>query len=343
MSNFNPSPCISVILVTWNSAVHMPHCLDCLAAQTLKDFEVVLVDNGSTDGSLDGLESRWPGLTLRMKRLDENRGFAAANNLGARLARGHWLALLNTDAFPDPGWLEKLLQAAGHYPEFSFFASRQLQANTPQLLDGAGDAFHISGLAWRRFAGWPSAQFGLEPKEVFSPCAAAALYSRQAFLQVGGFDEDFFSYHEDVDLGFRLRLQGFRCLYVPEAVVEHIGSATLGTQSDFALYHWQRNFIWSFIQNMPSALLWGALPAHLMANFIYQVYYTFRGHGSVLWKGKKDALRGFSHALHKRQKIQKTLQVSSVELLRTIERGWLQPYLLGYHIRKIRRLIRTSG
>ena len=192
----------------------------------------------------------------------------------------------------------------------------------------------MNGLAWRRFAGWPSAQFGLEPAEVFSPCAGAALYSRRAFLQVGGFDEDFFSYHEDVDLGFRLRLQGFRCLYVPDAVVEHIGSATLGAQSDFALYHWQRNFIWSFVQNMPSALLWRAIPAHLMANFIYQVNYTLRGRGGVLLKAKMDALHGFSRALHKRQKIQKNRKASSVELLSKMERGWLQPYLIGYHIRK---------
>jgi GT2 family glycosyltransferase len=132
-------------------------------------------------------------------------------------------------------------------------------------------------------------------------------------------------------------------LYVPDAVVEHIGSATLGIQSDFALYHWQRNFIWSFIQNMPSALLWEALPAHLMANFIYQVYHTLRGHGSILLKAKMDALRGFSRALRKRRKIQKTRKVSNAEILRTMERGWLQPYLLGYHIRKIRRSTRTSG
>ena len=342
MSNFDPPPCISVILVTWNSAAYLTRCLDCLAAQTLEDFEVVLVDNGSTDGSLDGLESRWPGLTLRMERLDENRGFAAANNIGARMARGHWLALLNTDAFPDPDWLEKLFRAAERYPEFSFFASRQFQANAPHLLDGTGDALHISGLAWRRYAGFPAAQFGLEPEEVFSPCAAAALYSRRAFLQVGGFDEDFFSYHEDVDLGFRLRLRGFRCLYVPDAIVQHIGSAALGAQSDFALYHWQRNFIWSFIQNMPSALLWEALPAHLMANIIHFVGYTLRGRGGLLLKAKKDALRGLSRTLRKRREIQKTRKVSSVELLRTMERGWLQPYLLGYHIRKIRQTMPPS-
>jgi GT2 family glycosyltransferase len=337
MSKPAPSPLVSVILVTWNSAAYLPRCLESLAAQTLNDFEVVLVDNGSTDGCLDGVEARWSGLNIRVERLGENKGFAAANNLGARLARGQWLALLNSDAFPEPFWLEELLKAARDNPEFSCFASRQLQANAPHLLDGSGDAFHISGLAWRRYAGFPAAHFGMESEEVFSACAAAALYSLQAFLQVGGFDEDFFSYHEDVDLGFRLHLQGFRCLYVPGAVVHHIGSATVGSQSDFALYHWQRNFIWSFVQNMPSALLWEALPAHLLANFFHQLTYILHGRGSILWKGKKDALRGLSRALRKRREIQKTRSCTRAELLRTMERGWLQPYLLGYHIRRIKK------
>jgi GT2 family glycosyltransferase len=339
MSQPAPSPLISVVLVTWNSAAHLPRCLESLAAQTFKDFEVMLIDNGSTDGCLEGVEDRWSGLKIRVERLGENKGFAAANNLGARLARGQWLALLNSDAFPEPGWLEELLKAAGDNPGFSFFASRQLQANAPQLLDGAGDALHISGLAWRRYAGFPAAQFGLEPVEVFSPCAAAALYSSRAYLQVGGFDETFFSYHEDVDLGFRLRLQGFRCLYVPGAVVYHVGSATVGAQSDFALYHWQRNFIWSFVQNMPSAVLWRAFPSHLVANFFHQFTYTLHGRGSILWKGKQDALRGLSRALRKRREIQKTRKCTRAELLRVMERGLLQPYLLGYHMRRIKKTI----
>jgi GT2 family glycosyltransferase len=342
MSLTAPSPLVSIILVVWNSASHLPRCLESLSSQAFRNFEVILLDNGSTDGCLDEVENHQFALGLQVERLGENKGFAIANNLGARLARGQWLALLNSDAFPEPDWLEKLLRAAERHSEFSFFASRQLQANAPHLLDGTGDVLHISGLAWRRYAGFPAAQFGLEPEEVFSPCAAAGLYSRRAFLQVGGFDEDFFSYHEDVDLGFRLRLQGFRCLYVPDAVVHHLGSATLGDQSDFALYHWQRNFIWSFIQNMPSALLWRALPAHLAANIIHFVSYTMRGRGKVVLKAKMDALRGLSRALRKRQEIQKTRKASSVELLRTMERGWLQPYLLGYHIRKIRQTMPSS-
>jgi GT2 family glycosyltransferase len=342
MKDNKTPPHLSVIIVTWNSAAYLPRCLECLAAQTLKDFEVIIIDNGSMDGCVDGLEENWPVLSLRVERLGENKGFAAANNLGARLAQGQWLALLNSDAFPEPEWLLKLLEAAEKNPEYSFFASRQLQANAPHLLDGAGDILHISGLAWRRYAGFPSAQFGLGPGVVFSPCAAAALYTRQAFIQVGGFDEDFFSYHEDVDLSFRLHLQGFRSLYVPDAIVHHIGSATLGPQSDFALYHWQRNFIWSFIQNMPSACLWEALPAHLVANIIYQLNYAFRGRGRVLLKAKKDALRGLSRALSKRREIQRSRQIGDRDLLRSLERGWLQPYLLGYHIRKISRTMPPS-
>ncbi len=333
----SPDPFISVIIVTWNSAAYLSRCLGCLAAQTFKDFEVVLVDNGSTDGSLDDVENHWPSLRLRVERLGENKGFAAANNLGAHLAHGQWLALLNSDAFPDANWLEALLKAAENNPQFSFFASRQLQADATQILDGAGDAYHLSGLAWRRYEGWPASQFGLKTMEVFSSCAAAALYSRQAFLQAGGFDEDFFSYHEDVDLGFRLRLQGFRCLYVPEAVICHIGSATFGIRSDFALYHWQRNYIWSFVQNMPSALLWGALPAHLLANIIHILYYVFKGRGGTIWKAKVEALRGIRRAFHKRRIIQMNRKAGRTELLRVMERGLLQPYLLGYNMRRVRR------
>lgn len=337
----NDFPLASVVIVTWNSARCLSSCLDALLAQVYKDFEVIVIDNGSTDGSLDAVESHWPALRLRVERLGANKGFAAANNLGARLACGKWLALLNPDAFPETNWLEELLGAAANNPDYSFFASRQLQANASHLLDGAGDAFHISGLAWRRFAGWPAAQYGLKTEEVFSPCAAGALYSREAFLMAGGFDEDFFSYHEDVDLGFRLRLRGLRCLYVAEAVVRHIGSAALGAKSDFALYHWQRNFIWSFIQNMPSTYLWEALPSHLLANLIYVLNYTLLGRGSVLWKAKIDALRGLPRAFHKRREIQENRKVRRADLLRIMERGPLQPYLLGYHIRKIRRTILT--
>jgi GT2 family glycosyltransferase len=329
---------ISVIIISWNSKKYLLDCLEHLLMQTFHDFEVTLVDNGSEDGALDGLHEKYPSLDLHIHRLSSNYGFAVANNIGARLACGKWLALLNSDAFPESDWLEQLLRAAENNPEFTFFASRQIQAAKPELLDDAGDAYHVSGIAWRQYFGYPADQYGLVSSEVFSACAAAAMYSREVFLKVGGFDEDFFSYFEDVDLGFRLRLQGFRCLYVPSAIVKHVGSASAGAQSDFSLYHWQRNLIWSFVQNMPSALMWRALPFNILANIIFQIHFTFRGHGVISWKAKIDALRGLSHAINKRRKIQSEIKIDTSELLSKMERGFLQPYLQNYNIRKRLRL-----
>ena len=320
-------PLVSVIILAWNSKKYLPVCLDHLLAQTFHGFEIILVDNGSNDGASDGLREKYPSLNLHIHKLSSNQGFAVANNIGARLAHGKWLVLLNTDAFPEPDWLEKLLQATEDYPEFSCFSSRQIQANSPLFLDGAGDTYHVSGLAWRRYLGYPANQYGLEKLEVFSSCGA--------FLEVGGFDDAFFSYFEDVDLGFRLRLMGYRCLYVPDAVVHHIGSATLGVASDFALYHFHRNFMWSFVQNMPSPLLWKYLPAHIFANIVYLANYTLRGHRKVLWRAKWDALRGLPKVLKKRRQIQKLRRVSNADLLQAMERGWLQPYLLGYQLRRV--------
>lgn len=325
MSNLEETPLVSVIIVTWNSASHLPRCLDCLQAQTFKDFEVILVDNASKDGALEGLESHWPGLRLLVKKLEENRGFAGANNVGAALARGTWLALLNSDAFPEPEWLGTLLQAARQHPQFSFFASRQIQANEPSLLDGAGDAYHVSGLAWRRFSGMPAARFGLQAEEVFSPCAASALYLRRAFLQVGGFDEDFFSYQEDVDLGFRLRLQGYRCMYLPGAVVEHIGSASTGKRSSFAIYHGHRNLVWTYIKDMPSVLFWLYLPVHLFMNLSFLFYFSARGQAGAIWRAKWDALRGLGRVLAKRKVIQRGRSLAASGLYQQMEQDWLTP------------------
>lgn len=305
--------------------------------QTFKDFEIILVDNGSTDGSVTRLEDKYPNLELNIQRLRSNRGFAAANNIGARLARGKWLALLNADAFPEPDWLEKLVETAGANSEYAAFSSRQLRASDPSLLDGAGDAYHVSGLAWRRFLGYPASEYGLEEGEVFSPCAAAAMIRRDAFLEVGGFDEDFFSYFEDVDLGFRLRLAGYRCMYIPSAVVHHVGSATFGERSEFAFYHSQRNMVWTYLKNMPSGLFWLYLSAHLLANLIYLIWYSFQPPGKAIWRGKLDALRGLGTMLRKRKKIQSKRRAKPSDLLRLMERGLLTPYLLGERLRRALR------
>lgn len=318
------SPLVSIIIIIWNSEKYLSICLDALSLQTNKNFEVVIVDNGSIDNGCLGLEEKHPGLKLTLKKLEANLGFAPANNIGVRLAHGKYLALLNADAFPEPDWLEQLLKAAQDHPEFTFFASRQIQANTPKLLDGTGDAYHVSGLAWRQNYNRPAAENGAQPGEVFSACAAAALYVRDDFLKVGGFDEDYFSYFEDVDLSFRLRLTGGRCLYVPQAVVYHVGSASTGNDSDFSIYHGYRNLVWTFFKDMPASLFWIYLPRHILMIVYKSAVFLIRRKRSIILKSQIDAFLALPAVLRKRKKIQQSRKVSSKEIQRVMTK---KPFL----------------
>lgn len=315
---------VSVIIISWNSSAYLPACLQALEKQTVTDFEVIIVDNGSTDDSFDYMHHL--GLQARIERLGKNEGFSVANNIGARLARGKWLALLNADAFPEHDWLEQLLRASEQNPGYISFSSRQIQFNAPERLDGAGDAYHISGLAWRNAYKLPSKTHALEKKEVFSACAAAALYLREDFLQAGGFDEDYFSYFEDVDLGFRLRLAGKKCLYVPDAVVHHVGSASTGKRSDFSVYYGYRNMIWTFFKDMPLPLIWFFLPVHIATLIFFVGYLSMRGQGRVIMRAIRDAVRGLPGILEKRKTIQKNRKIKPSELLKVMSTGLLEPY-----------------
>lgn len=317
-------PLVSIIIVYWNNQKTIIPCLSALVAQTFLDFEIVLIDNGSTDEGLNHIVQQFPQLDLRIERLLANKGFAVGNNIGARLARGEWLALLNTDAFPSPDWLATLTEATRRRPEFSFFASCLIQAQNHLRFDGAGDVYHITGLAWRRFHDLPLTPAGLIEEEVFSPCGAAALFRREAFLRIGGFDEDYGSYHEDVDLGFRLRLHGERCLYVPQATVYHIGSVSFGKKGAFVIYHGHRNLMWTYFKDMPARLFWKYLPAHLFAMFIYLIYYSFSGNARAIWRAKIDAVRGLPKILRKRRQVQRSIQVSISDFDKTLDHTWIR-------------------
>lgn len=315
----------SVILVTWNSFSYLAKCLDCLVAQTNKDFEVFIIDNGSTDNDFLEIEEKYSGLNLSVKRLEKNTGFSIANNIGAHHARGKYLILLNADAFPEPDWLQNLLAAAQLFPN-SFFSSRQIQANRSDLLDGEGDIYHVSGLAWRKDYNLPVYPL-VEIRDVFSACGAAALYPRQEFLNAGGFDEDYFSYHEDVDLGFRLRLRGLTCMLVPQAIVHHVGSGSTGKRSDFSVYYGHRNLVWTYFKDMPWALFWLYLPLHIFVNFFFLIYFTLKGQGHTIWRAKWDALRGLPMMVKKRHEVQLQRKVTVVEIHRVMSRNWLTPFL----------------
>ncbi len=314
---------VSVIIVNYNSTKLLEDTLDGVSKQTYQNFSTLVIDNASSEKPVE-TSAKLQG--VQFIYLPENVGFAGANNRGVVLCgASKWIALLNPDAIPADNWLERLVAATKRWPDVACFASRMVQERRPECLDGAGDAYHTSGLVWRRGYGRPSATPAYnEPKEVFSACAAAALYRRDAFEAVGGFDEDFFCYLEDVDLGFRLRLAGYRCLYVPDAIVHHVGSATTAKDSDFAVYHGHRNLVWTYIKNMPGPLFWLYLPQHILLNVFTSIWYAVRGRGRVILKAKWDAIKGLPRMWRKRREIQARRVVSAWEVRRVMEKGWLR-------------------
>ena len=294
-------PKVTVVIVNWNGERFLDRCLSTVLAQTVVPNEIILVDNASSDASLD-MVRRYP--SVRMLAQNENLGFARGNNVAieASAIESEWIALLNPDAFPEPHWLEALLAAARENSAFDVFGSKLVNAADPSVLDGVGDAYHMSGLVWRMGHGVPMASFSSQASEIFSPCAAAALYRRQALVDVGVFDEDYFCYVEDVDLGFRLRLAGHKAMYVPDAVVHHVGSATTGGRhSDFSVYHGHRNLVWTYVKNMPGILFWLLLPLHVLMNLASILWFALQGRGRVILCAKRDAIKGLPKMWCKRQ------------------------------------------
>ncbi len=301
---------VAVVVVNWQSSDYLEKCLNGLAEQSMKPERIVVVDN-----SRDLVQEQFDKmglLDLRIIRPERNLGFAAANNLGARYAAGcHWLALINPDAFPHRNWLWNLLRAAKENPEFSFFGCRLVKSGSSGILDGTGDAYHTSGLVWRQGHGLAETDLDRAAREIFSPCAAAALYRLDAFLEVGGFDDSYFCFSEDVDLGFRLRLGGHRCLYVPDAVADHVGSGVTGSHSDFSVYHGHRNLVWTYMKDMPGPLLVRYLPQHLLLNLVSILWFSLKGQSKTIMRAKLDALRGIPQVWRKRRAVQAKTRVPS--------------------------------
>ena len=311
-------PRVTVIVVNWNGERFLERCLSALAAQTVAPYEIILVDNASSDASLD-IVRKFPAVRLLAQK--DNLGFARGNNLAIEAASpgSEWIALLNPDAFPQTDWLETLLSAARDHPTFEVLGSKLVDAADTTRMDGAGDAYHISGLVWRMGHGSRVSPLPEQVREVFSPCAASALYRRSALQDVGAFDEDYFCYVEDVDLGFRLRLLGYRCLYVPQSVAHHVGSGTTGQHSDFSVYHGHRNLVWTYVKDMPGVLFWAFLPLHIAMNLLVMFVFVLRGQGRVIYRAKLDALRGLPGMWRKRRVIQQSRKASMGKLLRVMK------------------------
>lgn len=311
-----PSVNVTVIIVNWNGGILLKSCLSALDKQTLKPAAIYLMDNGSTDGSLD-LIPDMPG--LKIYKLEKNYGFAVANNKAIADCETDYVALLNPDAIAEPDWLENLVSEAEKRPDFAVFGSRQMMLSDKDMLDGVGDVYHMSGLAWRKGYGRKIRPDDFINRPIFGACACAALYRTSALKELHGFDEDYFCYFEDTDLGFRFNLAGYKAMAVLNAVVNHSGSASTGGQnSNFSVYHGHRNLVWTYIKDMPGFLFWILLPLHLLLNIYSLFYFAKKGKGKVILKAKWDAIKGIPKMLVKRRTIQKVRRASTLDIWRIL-------------------------
>lgn len=258
-------PLVSIVIVNYNRPDLLADCLASVRAQTYPNLEVVVVDNASQNGSVDWVREVYPD--VRVVALSTNRGFAGGCNAGIAAANGELIATVNNDVQLDPGWVEEMVRAARSSPGVGMVASKILFVRAPEVVDSAGVCLDRAGMAWHRRGGRRDDRSD-RLLEVFGPCAGAALYRRALFDDVGLFDEDFFCYLEDVDLAWRARNAGWRCVYTPRACAYHHHSATAVEDSPFKRYHLGRNKVWMIAKNFPAPEVWLYLPVIMLYDLV---------------------------------------------------------------------------
>ena len=314
------APRISVVIPSWNGTALLDVVLPSLERQRYRDFETVVVDNGSSDGTIEHLAARWPG--VRAVALPTNVGFAAGVNRGIEHSQGRFIALVNNDMELHPDFLGALVAALESAPTAAASTAKMLDFHDRSRLDGAGDLLRWSSVAMPRGRGEPDLGQYDRAEEVFSACGGAALYRRSALEVVGPFDEHFFAQHEDVDWGFRARLLGFGCVYVPEAVAYHMGSASTRRPGRPDPWFWglsPRNGIWMWLKNYPADCLlrYGHL---LVLHQFAALYFAAReGMATAHIAALGRALRGLPRVLRQRREIQSQRRVGRRDLERIVE------------------------
>ena len=301
----------SVIIPNWNGMRWLPGCLDALKKQSLQDFEVIIVDNGSSDDSVSCIRNNYPD--VKVIPLAKNYGFSVAVNEGIKNATGRYIVLLNNDTLPDKDWLSNLVRVIENSAEkVGSLASLMVSMDDPEITDDAGDFLDWRGLAYQRGHGDPVSRW-TRNEQVFSACAGAALYRREFFVRTGIFDEKFGSYLEDIDLGLRGNLLGFSCMFVPTARVLHKSHGSAIPTSSYT-YHVTKNRLMIVFKNIPLTLL-VRYSKYLVIGQIHsfrvykQPYSSLRGYWYVLWN--------LPRIFHERHEIlsKKVLSNNEIDLL----------------------------
>lgn len=315
---------VSIIVVNWDGKRFLSECLDGLSQQIYQPLSLIVVDNGSSNGSVDFVNRNYP--EVKTIALPKNVGFSAANNYAFKIIQTEYVALLNNDAVPHPLWIKHLVEALESHPEVGFAASKMLFYDNPETIDRAGDAYSKAGTGLLRGRGESANNYNKQ-EWIFGACAGAALYRTSMLKDIGFFDEDFFLLYEDVDLSFRAQLKGYKCLYVPEAIVYHMASSSIVYDSPISVYYSHRNLEWVYIKNMPSNLILKTLWLHIMYDIAAFFFFAANGRIKVLIKAKWDALKCLKVILKKRGQVQRNRKVDDDYIWGLLERELFIPRL----------------
>ena len=311
---------ISVIIVNWNGREHLDECLDALSQQTYCNFETIFVDNGSTDGSVEFVENNYR--VVKLLKLGKNEGFCRGNNIGLRHASGEFIALLNNDTKADKYWLQEMYSAINTDPKVGICASCMVNYFNRDVIDTAGDGFDICGVGFKIGNNRPAASFQ-RLSYVFGACAGAALYRRSMLEEIGSFDDDYFAVGEDIDLSFRARLYGYKCIYAPKAIVYHKVNQTIRLYSRFLAFYAKRNVEYTYFKNMPGLLMALTLPLHLLYMILSGIDAAMKGNLIEYFEAKLAFLRNWPVIMKKRNYIQKRRNISSFTLLADFSSSYL--------------------
>lgn len=289
---------VSIIIVNYNGLNFLEKCLSSLLSQTYHDIEIIFVDNGSIDESVAYVKKEFPSVRVIINK--ENFGFAKGNNIGIKEAKGDLIATLNNDTEVVPVWIAELVKVINSGKDVGMCASKMLFMKDQKLINSTGIYISRSGACWDRGIFEKDAGQYDSIDDIFGPCAGAAMYKKEMLQEVGLFDEDFCAYVEDVDLAFRGRLAGWKCLYVPKAIVYHVHGGTAGYMTDYTIYHSDRNIVWNCVKNFPKWILITSLPWIIGRNVAVVPYYILKGHTIAILRSKIDAIKGIPEMLVKR-------------------------------------------
>lgn len=300
---------VNVVIPNWNGKKFLKGCLDSLLASNYPQVEVVIVDNGSKDGSVEFLEAEYP--QVKLVKFAQNTGFSPAVNAGIRSSNGEFVALLNNDTVVEPDWISEMIRVLREHPEIGSTGCKMLAYDDHALLDGAGDGYRRGGLPGR--IGHREKDHGQfdQQRYILGPCGGAAVYRRSMLDDIGLFDDDYFAYLEDVDIGLRAQSAGYKCLYVPTAIMYHLGCGTTGSGYHPLVVRLSSQNNWNtIVKNIPLPLLLKFLPQIIYWQAYYFAVVIVRGGQVIPWlHGTWNAIMLLPKMLKKRDEINRKRKV----------------------------------